>query len=109
MARTLPVGQKMWIAYPGSYEQITVVERGTGGHVFKEGKKPHLPYIVRDSDDDEFIVSYDDLYDSPREAAIEATRLANEHGVREENPGDDEPGDGNDDTDPEEPEDDAED
>lgn len=87
MARTLPEGQKMWIAMPGQYSQVTIVERGTGGHVFK-GEKPEKPYIVEDQDQDRFIIGLADLYDSPREAAIEAARLAGEHGALESNPED---------------------
>lgn len=86
----------MWIAMPGQYSQVTIVERGTGGHVFK-GEKPEKPYVVVDDDGDQWIISYNDLYDGPREAAIEAARLAGEHGVLsdnpDENPDDDDPED----------------
>lgn len=106
MARTLPAGQKMWVAYPGSHEQITIIERGTGGHVFKD-EKPSRPYLIEDSDGDRWVISYDDLYDSPRDAAIEAARLSVAAGEPE--PDDDESPDSDpdpdDDDDPDDPDD----
>lgn len=100
MARAIPPGQEMWFAYgDGTYGKVTVVERGTGGHVFKTGKKPDKPYVVEDDDRDRFIVGYDSLHDSPQEAAIEAAKLAQKHGIVVSNPSepdddeDDEPDD----------------
>ena len=109
----LAEGQKMWVAYLGEIRAVTVVEKGVRVMKFKRGKKPRDAYIVYDVlDEEEFVMSSDDLHHNPRDAHIAAAELAKEHNVQlvknptelpveEEEDADDE--------EPEEPEEDEED
>lgn len=79
----LAEGQKMWIAYLGEIRTVTVVEKGVRGMKFKRGKRPKDAYIVYDLlDEEEFVMSSDDLHHNPRDAHIAAAELAKEHGVQ---------------------------
>ncbi len=78
----LPAGQHMWVAYPGEVRRVRIVEKGAGGVVFKRGTRMKNPYVVFDDvDDEDFVMPCADLHHSPREASIEAAKLANEHGM----------------------------
>lgn len=78
----LPVDQSMWIAYLGEVRRVTIVQKGTGGTRFKKGTKPRDPYVVYDEvDDEEFVMSSDDLHHNPRDAQIAAAELQKKHGL----------------------------
>lgn len=73
MPRKLPEDQTMWIAYPDEIEEVTIVEKGTGDRVLKN--KLSNPYVIETNSGDRFVMSLNDLYDNPRDAAIEAAKL----------------------------------
>lgn len=58
----LPRGQKMWVAFADEILPVTVVARGIGDRVLKN--KVQKPYVVKDEEGDEWIISLDDLCDS---------------------------------------------
>lgn len=72
----------MWMAYATEIRRVQIVQKGTGGVRFKQGAKPHIPYVVYDEiDEEEFVVSIDDLHHNPRDAEADYLRRAKEHGV----------------------------
>lgn len=95
----------MWIAFADSYEEVSIVCRGTNGVVFKPGAKPDQPYCVEDCDGQQYVVGLAHLHHTPREASIESAQLAKRLGVERTSnpsgPGDDPDDDDEPDSDPE--------
>ena len=83
MAKYYRPGDVKYIAYPDEVVRVEIVERGTGGRVFKAGRKPKDAYVVSDGDD-EYAISAEHLFDDPLAAAIRSAELAKELGIVDE-------------------------
>lgn len=85
----------MWIAYADGIERVEIVEKGTGGRRYRDkANKPLNPYVV-ENDEESFVVSSDDLFDSPIAASCRRAELCKGLGIemndaRLSNPSEDE-------------------
>lgn len=82
MARHYRPGDIKWVAYPDGYARVEVVARGTGGRVFKSGRKPENPYVV-EQDGEEYVLGEDQLHDDPVAASLAVAKMRSEHGLAE--------------------------
>lgn len=82
MARHYRPGDVKWVAYPDGYARVEIIARGTGGRVFKSGRKPENPYVV-DQDGEEYVLGEDQLHDDPVAASLAVAKMRSEHGLAE--------------------------
>jgi hypothetical protein len=82
MAKRFRPGDVKWVAYPDGYARVEILERGTGGRVFRDGRKPEHPYVV-DQDGEEYVLGEDQLHDDPIAASRAVAEMRNELGLEE--------------------------
>jgi hypothetical protein len=84
----LPVNQIMYVAYPDGVHTVVILGHGIpAGHVFPMKQKPKDPYTVYDQKTGQtYVVGMEDLWASPKSAAIEVSELRGEEEPLMENP-----------------------
>ena len=77
----------MWVAFADEIAVVEVVGKGAGDRVLKN--KVKNPYVVRDGDGEEWVVSLDDLCDSKLCAHRKQLELREEYELEYEDEDDD--------------------
>jgi len=82
VAVELPHGQRMWVAFADEIVRVTVVGKGVGDRVLKN--KVQRPYVVKDDEGEEWVISLDDLCDSKLCAHRKQLELREEFDLEDE-------------------------